>query len=364
MTGYIEIQSAGFQTTVQDKGRWGYQEFGVPICGTVAPHWMELGNNLIGNKADAPGLEFRIVGPTLKAHDAPIKIAICGDVTSEVVTRHEGGTHSRTVSGWRSFTLNPDEELKIGTLEDSVAGFVAISGGVNVPKVMGSAATYVRSQIGGLNGQLLQAGDQIALAKESAKLACEADKVQSSLPNENNSSIRVVLGPQDDYFDQTAIDLFLTSEYCISKASDRMGARLEGDALTHKADKGSEIISDGVAPGTIQVPGNGQPIVLLNDGQTVGGYPKIATVISSDLHRIANALPGSVLRFEAVTAREACLIAREEEEALSRLKKAVVAASANGFLNLKALYETNIIGGVVDMSRPDHFPGALDGEEN
>ncbi|MDV7339171.1 biotin-dependent carboxyltransferase family protein [Terasakiella sp. A23] len=363
MSGYLEIQSSGFQSSIQDKGRWRFQEYGIPLCGSVVPHWMELGNNLVGNKADAPGIEFRVLGPTLQAFDAPVKLAICGDVTAEVISESESGTHSRKVPGWRSFTLNPDEKLKIGSLENSVAGFLAISGGVQADPVMGSVSTYIRSEIGGLNGHLLQVGDRIEITKEAVKQACEADKVQPSPPTVETGPIRVVLGPQEDYFDQTSIDQFLNFEYLVSKESDRMGARLEGPTLKHKEDKGSEIISDGVVPGTIQVPGNGQPIVLLNDGQTVGGYPKIATVISSDLHRVANALPGTQLKFEAISAQEACLIAREAKLALDRMKSLIVAASANGFVNLKALYETNLIGGVVDMAKPDHFPGSLQDED-
>jgi len=139
-----------------------------------------------------------------------------------------------------------------------------------------------------------------------------------------------------------------------------MGARLEGKALSHKTEFGSDLISEGVVPGSIQVPGNRQPIILLNDGQTVGGYPKIATVVSADLHRVANALPGTQLHFEAVTAEEACLLARSSKEKTQRIIKSIMTASADGFVNLKALYETNLISGVVDMTEPSHFPGYLD----
>lgn len=363
MTGYLEIQSSGFQSTIQDKGRWGFQEFGVPICGSAVPHWMELGNSLVGNNADAAGIEFRVLGPTIKAVDAPVKLAICGDVTAEVISKSESGTHSRKISGWRSFTLNPDDELKVGNLENSVAGFLAISGGVLVEPVMGSVSTYVRSEIGGLSGHILKAGDKVPISQEGIKLSEAADRVQPSPPTSQTEPIRVVLGPQDEYFAPETIEMFFSQKFTVSKASDRMGARLEGPVLTHKEDKGSEIISDGVVPGAIQVPGNGQPIVLLNDGQTVGGYPKIATVISTDLHRIANALPGTVLMFQGVSAKEACLIARNAQDVLERMKKSIVAASANGFVNIKALYETNLIGGVVDMAKPDHFPGSLTDED-
>ncbi|WP_419796487.1 MAG: biotin-dependent carboxyltransferase family protein [Terasakiella sp.] len=362
MKGALEIISPGFQSFIQDKGRTGFQEFGVPICGSVAPHWMELGNHLIGNVADDAGIEFRVLGPTLKAVNEPVKLAVCGNVEIEIISRGEAEIHTHKVTGWRSFTLNPDEEAKIGTLEQTVSGFIALSGGVEVKPVMGSKSTYVRSELGGLNGNFLKSGDCVKLGGSSVKLANEADKLLPSPPAGIVDRVRVVLGPQEDFFEEEVVAQFLENFYTISKQSDRMGARLEGDLLHHKKEKGSQIISDGVTPGAIQVPGNGQPIVLLNDGQTVGGYPKIATVISADLHLIANSLPGTQLRFESVSAHAACIIARQAREELEHMKRSIVAASANGFINLKALYESNLIGGVVDMGRPDHFPGHLDGD--
>lgn len=362
MTGALEIVSPGFQSFIQDKGRTGFQEFGIPICGSVTPHWMELGNCLVGNVAVAAGIEFRVVGPTLKAVDEPVKLAVCGNVKIEIISRGVAELHTHSVSGWRSFTLNPDEEAKIGTLEQTMSGFIAVSGGVDVKPVMGSKSTYVRSELGGLDGGFLKSGNCLKLGSNSLKLANEADKLIPSPPVGTAERVRVVLGPQEDFFEETTIDQFLKNYYTISKQSDRMGARLEGSPLRHKKEKGSQIISDGVTPGAIQVPGSGQPIVLLNDGQTVGGYPKIATVISPDLHLIANSLPGTEFCFEAVSAHEACVIARQSREELERMKRSIVAASANGFVNLKALYESNLIGGVVDMGRPDHFPGHLDGD--
>jgi len=363
MSASLEILSPGFQAGVQDKGRPGLQEFGIPLCGSVSPHWVELGNALVGNKAEEAGIEFRIQGPSLKAVDGPVKLVVCGPARAEITARSDSGVHKHTVPGWRTFTLNPDEEVKIGKLEESATGFLAIGGGLDIAAMMGSKATYMRSAFGGFEGRLLQAGDVIELGESAEKLADEADKLLPSPPSEARAQVRVVLGPQADYFEDSAIEAFLDSDYRITTESDRMGARLDGPALSHKQDKGSQIVSDGVAPGTIQVPGNGQPIVLLNDGQTVGGYPKIATVISPDLHLIANALPGSPIHFVGISAHDACLIARQEHAEIQRLKKSIVAASANGFINLKALYESNLIGGVVDMGQPDHFPGHLEGDQ-
>lgn len=363
MNGALQIVSPGFQSFIQDKGRTGFQELGIPIGGTVAPHWMELANVLVGNAPDDAGIEFRVLGPTLKAVEKPVKLVVCGDVIVEIISRTESGSHSHKVSGWRSFTLNENEEAKIGTLNNTVAGFVAISGGIDIAPVMGSRSTYIRSELGGLEGRFLQAGDMLNLNAKNAELSNQPDKVLPSPPVASNKPVRVVLGPQDDYFDEKSVMIFFETVYCVSKQSDRMGARLDGAVLSHKKEKGSQIISDGVVPGTIQVPGNGLPIVLLNDGQTVGGYPKIATVISTDLHLIANSVAGTELRFESVSAYDACVIARQAREEIQRLKKSIVAASANGFVNLKALYETNLVGGVVDMARPDHFPGHLEGDD-
>ncbi len=361
MVACLEIVSPGFQSAIQDMGRWGYQELGVPICGTVAPHWLELGNFLVGNSPDAPVIEFRALGPTLRAEEKPVKVAVCASVKLEVTIKSDAGSQTRKLAGWRSFTLKPGEELKVGATEASAVGVIALSGGIAVEPVLGSVATYARSAIGGLKGRMLEAGDRVALGARAAELANEPDKVLPSPPTTQGGCVRVVLGPQNDYFTQQALNDFVTSDFTVSKASDRMGARLEGPVLKHRPDKGAEIVSDGVVPGAIQVPGNGSPIVLLNDGQTVGGYPKIATIISSDLHLVANALPGKIIRFTEVSAHEACEIARQEHHGLERLKNSVVSASANGFVNLKALYEENLLSGVVDMSCPDHFPGHLEG---
>ncbi len=347
--------ASGVQSLIQDKGRFGYLEFGIPLCGSLVPEWMELGNALVGNPADTPGLDFRILGPSLKVENGPVKIAVCGDVSVEVHSRTDAGMSFRKLSGWRSFTMNNGDEARIGSPEGTAGGFVAISGGIDIPAEFGSMSTYVRSEIGGLKGRALQVGDCLALGEKANELGSQPDRVLPSPPTDKNNSIRVVLGPQDDFFEPASLNDFLNENYTVSQAIDRMGARLDGKPLKHVGD--SEIVSDGVVPGSIQVPGNGQPIVLLNDGQTVGGYPKIATIISSDLAQIGNAKPGDCFNFEVVSAKEACMIARKAKETLENLKRSIVAASANGFVDQKALYESNLVGGVVDMANPEHIEG-------
>jgi len=355
MNGYLEIVTVGFQTAIQDQGRTGFQEFGVPQSGTVAPSWMELGNALVGNVGCLAGLEFRAMGPTLRTVDGVVKLVVCGNVRCEIVSKTETSSTSHSIGNWRSFTLNPGDEVKIGALEDSSAGFIAIGGGIDVVAVMESRSTYARSSIGGLNGRMLEVGDQLPLGQKAQGLAQAGDCVLPSPPTDRSDTVRVVLGPQDDYFEQSEIERFLSAEYTISKAFDRMGARLDGPTLSHAKGMRAEIASDGVVPGAIQVPGSGSPIVILNDGQTVGGYPKIAVVISCDLEKIANSMTGQPVRFEVVSAQEACLIARREKDKLEQQKRSIIKAQANGFVNLNALYRENLIGGVVDMANPDHL---------
>ncbi|WP_135076373.1 biotin-dependent carboxyltransferase family protein [Terasakiella sp. SH-1] len=342
----LEILNPGFQALVQDDGRRGFQEFGVPVSGCVVPDWMVLGNHLVGNADTAAGIEFRLMGPSLCVHGAPVKVVVCGEVTSELIISGQGGPSCHKMPPWRSFTLKPGAELRVGTLENTPAGFIAISGGVDVPVVMNSRSTYARSKI----GNWLQAGEMLPVGAVEVWPDC----VLPNPPLADTSVVRVVLGPQDDYFEASEIQRFLSSPYVISKAADRMGARLDGPALAHRCEKGAEIPSDGVVSGAIQVPGNGQPIVLLNDGQTVGGYPKIATVISTDVALIANGLSGKEIRFQEVSAREACDIARAHAQQLEQLKRSIIKASANGFIDLQALYESNLIGGVVDMMEEPH----------
>ncbi len=351
MTGVIEVLSPGLQATIQDCGRFGFQEIGVPRCGTLVPHWMEVANFMLGNPTGSAGIEFRILGPSLRIAEGPVKIVVCAEVTSTATIHSATAKETKKISAWQSFSLDSGDEIKVSALKNSAVGFMALSGGIDSDLVLGSRSTYVRSKIG---GTYLRPGDHLRLGADSARLAREPDKIQPApLQQDTRTPIRVVLGPQADFFPGDEIEKFLSGEYTISTASDRMGARLEGNTIQHLRDRPAEIASDGVTPGAVQVPGNGQPIVLLNDGQTVGGYPKIATVISTDLHRIANALPGTTIRFRRVEAKEACLIARDFRDRLEIQKQSVVPYSPQGVVDLKSLYERNLISGVVDIFSPD-----------
>ena len=223
----------------------------------------------------------------------------------------------RRPSRWRSdrsHLLKRGQVLRVGMVEGSSTAYLAVAGGFALPPFMGSLSTYARAGIGGFEGRKLAAGDALPLKLDQAPAG---DERKLGAPFDYGSGpIRVVWGPQDDYFSEAGRQTFVTSEYRVSKEADRMGIRFEGPTIEHS--KGADIISDGIGPGAIQVPGAGLPIVLLADRQTVGGYSKIATVASVDLPRLGRLLPGRTVRFAAVTVEEAEALRREQEARLAR----------------------------------------------
>jgi len=228
-------------------------------------------------------------------------------------------------------------------VEGSNTAYLAIAGGLALPPFMGSLSTYTRAGIGGFDGRKLAAGDLLPLELDQAP---PGDDRRLGAPFDYGSGpIRVIWGPQDDYFSARGRKTFVDSEYRVSKEADRMGIRFEGPTIEHS--KGADIISDGIGPGAIQVPGAGLPIVLLGDRQTVGGYSKIATVASVDLPRLGRLLPGRVVRFTPVTVEEAERLRREQEARLARAIADLPVARPPGGIDLERLYAENLIDGVV-----------------
>jgi biotin-dependent carboxylase-like uncharacterized protein len=252
------------------------------------------------------------------------------------------------LESWRSLSLNPGDELRVGAPRQGRVGYVAVAG-LQVPLVLGSASTYSRAALGGVGGRALAAGDRLVAA---AAAVGDADRVLRLPPRAHNTPIRVVLGPQDDHFDAQALARFLAEPYRVSRDADRMGLRLEGPALQHRADKGADIVSDAVLPGSVQVPGNGQPIVLLADGQTMGGYPKIATVVGADLGRLARAAVGTALRFQALSVAEAEALARDHEGDTRAAIAGIAALTLVDGVDLDALASHNLISAMIDALDP------------
>lgn len=305
----LEVIGPGLHTTVQDLGRIGFQDVGLPASGPLDRVSLRLANALVGNPPGTPALEMLLQGPTLKVAADSVRVALAGS-KAEIEIR--SGTPRRIPAG-QSVTLVRDDVFRVGVLSDSVCAYLAIEGGPDIAPVLGSASTYVRGRIGGLNGRRFLRGDALPLKFE--RVAARAERALAGpLDLALEQPIRVILGPQADYFTDEAVRTFLAADYTVSPQSDRMGFRLEGPVLTHA--KGYNIVSDGIVTGSIQVPGSGKPIVLMVDNQTTGGYPKIATVISADIPVVGRRKPGRTIRFAAVDVSVAERLRRDQEAAI------------------------------------------------
>lgn len=335
MTAALRVVAPGPLTTIQDGGRRGWLRFGVPGSGALDPGALAVANLLVGNRRDAGTLEMTLAGGTFAA-EGTVRIALVG---AEMPLTINGAAAARE----RGHTLAPGAIVRIGAARSGARAYLAVSGGFALAQVFGSVATHLRSGIGGLEGRALRAGDVVPVARPvptgpDLRFVAEARPL--------HPRIRVVLGPQDDYFTPAAMALLLESTFTITAQSDRMGYRLAGPVLEHA--RGFNIVSDGIAPGSIQVPGNGLPIILLADRQTTGGYPKIATVISADLPALGQMRPGDAVRFETV-GLEAATAARRVLKAwiddLPRHLRPVI-----GALDSERLLGANLISGVTDGS--------------
>ena len=310
----LEVIEGGFLTTVQDAGRIGWGCFGVPPAGPMDPFAFRAANLLVGNPPDAAGLEITWVGPVLRA-SCECLVAVCG-------AEFDVGVGRLPAPNWHAVFVRAGYEIRFGQRRSGARAYLAVSGGIALSDFLGSCATYLPGGLGGLEGRALRAGDQLFLGRYRDSDLRDSDLRDSDLrdsdlsiragktwprsarpPYSPHPTLRIVMGPQDDYFTSEGLATFVESEYEVTRSSDRMGYRLSGPAVAHR-DK-ADIVSDGVVTGSVQIPGDGQPIVMMADHQTTGGYPKIATVIRADLPLLAQCLPGDRVRFRAVSIAEA-----------------------------------------------------------
>ena len=292
----LTVEDGGLFTTVQDLGRVGYQRYGVPVAGAVDVPALRAANGLVGNEPGAAALECTVSGPRLRCLRTTIA-SVTGADLGAVVERRDLGR-------WRvpprsSFRLRPGNVLTFEGRRSGARAYVAFAGGIDVPLVLGSRSTYAIAEMGGFEGRALQAGDGLAV-REAKEIAVGRVSSVKGLPetSEGDVTLRIVWGPQDDYFTDEGRATLVTSVYSVGPASDRMGYRLEGPPLEHE--DAQEIISDGMMLGAVQVPPSGLPIVMLADRATTGGYPKIATVVGEDVAKLGQLLPGERVRFRAV----------------------------------------------------------------
>lgn len=304
----VRILDGGPLTTVQDLGRTGHLRYGIPPSGPVDRESFLLANRLVGNDGTAAGLECTYMGPRFQV-DRPCAIAVTGAAAPVTV-------NGEPAPRWTTIVLRAGDTVRVGAPRAGVLSYIAFSGGLDVPVVLGSRSTYGRGRLGGLEGRALRQGDILNVLGGPPPVA-RALATPPSVGGEEETIVRVVLGPQADRFTDEGIRTFLGSAYEMTQQSDRMGARLRGPRITHT--RGHDIVSDGIALGSIQVPGDGQPIVLLVDRQSTGGYTKVATVCSFDIGRIGQVKPGRSLRFRAVTVDEAQRLLRESHAVLDAL---------------------------------------------
>jgi allophanate hydrolase len=337
MKAALAVLAPGLHTTVQDLGRIGWQAVGVPVSGALDATALRLANRLVGNRSGAAGLEILHSGPTFEVAADRVRVALAGAAAGL------GINGAAIVAAWQSVSLARGDVVAVIVGPRAACCCLAVEGGIAVPRVLGSAATYVRAGIGGLMGRPLQAGDLVPLALAEAPARPER-YLPDPPPAAADAPIRIVLGPQHEYFTDAAVALLLEAEYRISREADRMGMRLDGPALAHRG--GWDIVSDAIATGAIQVPGSGRPILLLADHQTTGGYPKIATVVSADLPVVGRRRPGDPVRFAAVSVEEAEELARDAERRFAALAASFEPVPEAG-LDLATLYAGNLISGVV-----------------
>jgi biotin-dependent carboxylase-like uncharacterized protein len=345
MTAALRVLAPGLMTTLQDLGRPGYQHLGVPVSGALDHVSLRAANLLVGNGANVGALEIAYQGPALRVDADSVRVAIAGGrAPIDIFPAGQDASGGRRLAPYESARLVRGEVLKIGALTGSAMAYLAVEGGFDIAPVLGSQSTLTRAAIGGLEGRPLRAGDVLPLRQGAAP---ERDEVMLPPPDLSpRPRVRIVLGPQDDYFTAEGLRALLESTYTVSQASDRMGMRLDGPPLEHSA-KGYNIVSDGIAHGSIQVPGNGLPIILLADRQTTGGYPKIAAVISADIPAIGRMTPGSKLAFEAVSIEAAEAAARQLAADIAAMAANLIPARREATIDVGRLLGENLVSGVV-----------------
>lgn len=310
---YVKVIKPGLLTTVQDLGRHAYQHAGVSACGAMDALSLRLANILVGNHEGEAALEATIVGPQL-LFQAEGVIAITGGNLSPSL-------NGKPVPMWKSIRVYKGDQLRFGWCADGSRAYIAFAGGIQVPPVLGSRSTFIRGQYGGLEGRALKAGDALPTGEARHHFREIAGRTLHPkwIPDyKKERPIRFIWGPQADAFTAKSREVFTTHPYILSNESDRMGYRLQGERLSHK-DR-ADIITDFITAGAIQVPADGQPIILMADCQMSGGYTKIGVIIGVDLPYTAQKKPGDPISFQAVEVTQAQQEWKRQERWLSTLR--------------------------------------------
>ncbi len=286
----LEVLDPGLYSTVQDLGRPGYRSLGVPCGGAMDPLSLQVGNVVAGNAIDAPAIECTAPGPRLRVLDEGTFVIAGADLSATI--------DGVDIELWTPISLRRGQTIRFGAPRRGLWAYVTVGGGLDIPKVLGSASTYVPGGLGGVGGRRLQAGDVLGRGEGPRRFRRPVRPVHIPFPADE-LTVRVIAGPQEEWFSEAGRAMLLREPYRVSVRSDRAGTRLEGGGIAHR-DR-ADILSDGILPGAIQVPAGGQPIVIMPDGPTTGGYPKIGVVSSCDLRLLVQARPGTSVRFVRTT---------------------------------------------------------------
>lgn len=304
----IMFLKGGLMTTVQDAGRRGYQRFGLGVSGAVDVHAFTYANILVGNTHNEAVLEVTLLGPTIE-FTSPAVIAVTGGDLGAMI-------NGAALPMYRALQVQKGDILSFGAPRSGCRAYISFAGGLAITPIMGSRSTYIKANLGGYEGRKLEKGDEIAFRKPGT---CPPNLAWRAMPPQHfngSYTVRVLMGPQEDRFTSRGVETFLSEAYTVTNEFDRMGYRLTGPKIEHVTD--GNIITDGITFGAIQVP-NGEPIIMLSDRQTTGGYAKIASVINVDMPMVAQCKAGDTLRFvktDIVTAQDAFVAQKQKYKAL------------------------------------------------
>ena len=325
----LKVLKSGLLTTIQDLGRFGYQRYGVIVSGAMDPLSHRIANILVGNEEHFPSIEVTLIGPIIQFHKSAL-IAICGgDLSAKI--------NGEPIRMWRPIYVKKNSILSFGACRSGCRTYISVAGGFHLPKVMGSYSTYLRAGLGGYKGRPLQAGDEVEfcstdLGRKMYKWVQKENEAFSEtnwavsadfIPSKNGIvSLRIMRGRESSLYPEQMFKRFLLTHFTVLPQSDRMGYRLDG-ALKMSLKNQQNMISEAVNFGTIQVPPDGNPIILMADRQTTGGYPKIAQVITADFQKLAQVKPGDIIQFKEVSHEKAQILYLEREYTLQLLKNGI-----------------------------------------
>lgn len=346
----LRVITPGPLASIQDRGRFGLRRVGIPWAGTLVPAWQSIANAMVGNPLAYPVIECFESGLSLHVAEGPVSIGLAGDTTCDLI---EDKAEPRRLANWQSHVLRPGQRLLVRSTGLVRCALISIRG-FAARQHQGSASTYARAGLGGLNGQTLQAGDSLIAGTHTDECrGLSAYDAQAALAlvlpgTDTTLDVMAMPGPQADAFSTEQLERMFTMHWRIGTETDRMGVRLDGALIKHRDPAARDIVSDAILPGAIQVPGNGRPILMLADAATVGGYPKIATLVSSDLAGIALARPGTSIRITRCDSRQAIARVRDAASQVERLVAAVGELSTTP--DTDRLLQTNLIDGVVNAT--------------